>query len=402
MIKLTDARKCALKSLIYARDRQTYPTEIVYEVCDVFGLTEADRAFCVNLVRGVVCYQLCLDYVIDNALDKKPKMSSSVRDALRISVYELLFLDKEAYASVSQGIELVKSIATHAAGLASAILHRVSKGSLPDNFSLRHGFPEWLGEYLGELLGEEDARLFMAQSCDVPKLQVVSNFLKPPSSAVLGVQGAIDASHAGNVIIADKSAQAIAEEVALAMKQFGQKTLLEVGAGRGTKTALIQSFAASIGAKIQTHDVLDNSSARLEKLKERQNNCGFELRDIICGDAASISFGCKYDFIFIDAPCTGLGTLRRHPEIKSRITCENIYESAKLQLEILKNVSKALDSDGLIFYSTCSVTREENEGVIEAFLSSSAGKNFEFDHIVRRAKLTNVTDAHFCACLKRR
>ena len=402
MAKLTDARKCALKSLIYARERQVYPTEIVYEVCDGCGLNETDRAFCVNLVRGVVSYQLCLDHVIDNALDKKPKMSSSVRDALRISVYELLFLDKEAYASVSQGIELVKSIASHAAGLASAILHKVSKVCLPDNFALRHGFPEWLGDYLSELLGKDSAELFMTLSCDNPKLQFVSNFLKPPKTPVLGIQGAIDASNAGKVIIADKSAQAIAEEVALAMKQFGHKTLLEVGAGRGTKTALIQSFAASIGAKIQSHDVLDNSTARLDKLKERQNNCGFELRDIICGDATNILLGCKYDFIFIDAPCTGLGTLRRHPEIKSRITRENIYESAKLQLDILTNVSKALDSDGLIFYSTCSVAREENEGVIDSFLSPGAGKNFELDHIVRRAKLTNVTDAHFCACLKRR
>lgn len=401
MAKLSAARKCALRTQITARDRNVYPTHVVYEICDHANLTEADRNFCVLLVRGVASYQITLDWAIDNALDKKPKMSAKVRDALRISTYELLFMKKDAHVVVSQGVELVKSIAKNAAGLGNAILHKVAEMELPDDFALQNGFPAWLFDYLCELYGEEGAKNFVHLSNDEPKLQFVANFLKPSKEPIVGVSAAIKAAKQGNVIIADKSAQAIAEEVALAMKQFGLQSLLEVGAGRGTKTALIESFLASIGHKISVHDVLDNTESRLQKLQEKCDISDARVTNVICEDATTVSLNKKYDFVFIDAPCTGLGTLRRHPEIKSRITEQEILDSAKLQLAILKNTSKFVSSDGLIFYSTCSVAKEENEGVIEKFLSSDAGKSFVLDHTVRQANLTNVTDAHYCACLKK-
>ena len=401
MTKLSAARKCALRTQITARDRNVYPTQVVYEICDHANLTEADRNFCVLLVRGVVGFQITLDWAIDNALDKKPKMSAKVRDALRISTYELLFLKKDAHVVVSQGVELVKSIAKSASGLANAILHKVAEMNLPEDFALQNGFPAWLFDYLCELFGETNAKTFVKLSNDEPKLQFVANFLKPPKEPIVGINAAIKTGKQGNVIIADKSAQAIAEEVALAMKQFGMQSLLEIGAGRGTKTALIESFFASIGHKVSVHDVLDNSEGRLQKLQEKCAVCECNVSNIICDDATTAEVGRKYDFVFIDAPCTGLGTLRRHPEIKSRITKQDILDSAELQLAILKNASKFVSSDGLIFYSTCSVAKEENEGVIEKFLSTDAGKSFVLDHTVRQANLTNVTDAHYCACLKK-
>lgn len=402
MTKLSDARKCALRTQFTARDRNVYPTQVVYEICDHADLIEADRNFCVLLVRGVAGYQIALDWAIDNALDKRPKMSAKVRDSLRISTYELLFLKKDAHVVVSQGVELVKSIAKSAAGLANAILHRVAEMELPNDFALQNGFPTWLFDYLYSLYGENGAKNFVKLSNDEPKLQFVANFLKPSKEPIVGVGAAIKAAKQGNVIIADKSAQAIAEEVALAMKQFGMQSLLEIGAGRGTKTALIESFLASIGHKISVHDVLDNSEGRLQKLHEKCKSCECRVTNVICDDATTAALDKKHDFVFIDAPCTGLGTLRRHPEIKSRITKQDILDSAELQLSILKNASKFVSSDGLIFYSTCSVAKEENEGVIERFLSSDAGKSFELDHVVRQARLTNVTDAHYCICLKNR
>ena len=392
MTKLSPSRRCALKTLIFSRKNDSYPTETVHKICEQ-QLSSEDKAFCVKLVRGVEGHIICLDHMIDQFL--KSKVSPSVRDALRISAYEILYLKKDAHVAVSQGVELVKLVAKNASGLANAVLRKLANADLPEDVGLRAGFPEWLSTYVQNNCDED----FITLCEEEPKLQFVNNFLNPPMATINDI---IEEAKAGHVIIADASAQTIAEEVATFCKIGDATTLLEVGAGRGTKTALIESQLANLSWELRRHDVMDNSERRLEALCKKANLCQFNIDNIYYEDATIAKSNELYDVVFIDSPCTGLGTLRRHPEIKSRVIYNDVKNSAKLSLQILQNCSEFVNMDGALFYSTCTITHEENEDVIESFLNTDAGKNFELEKVVRESKLTQGSDAHYCVCLLRK
>ncbi len=398
MTKLSHSRKVALETLISAREHKHFPCDIVHTMCDRNELKSEDRKFCVKLIRGVAGHEVCLDFVLQKFLNSK--VSPSVRDALRISAYELLYLNKDSHVAVSQGVELVRSVAKNASGLANAILRKVAEVRLPKDVALRCGFPSELKDCVVDLYGHEKAQDFFKLCDEEPRLQYAVNHLKHEGHLSADENDAVELAKKGEVIIADTSAQEIAKEIAYACARWKSKTLLEVGAGRGTKTALVESFLCEMRHKLEVHDCLDNNKRRLEKLSEKAQLCNFYVHNLFCEDATKATLEKKYDVVFVDAPCTGLGTLRRHPEIKSRLTRSDIRKSAEISLEILKNVSMAVDRNGFLFYSTCTITREENEDVINKFLSSEQGRNFQFERVVRRPILTNSADAHYCVCLK--
>lgn len=364
----TPARRAALECLIDARKRGIYETVYIH---DFKFDDEREHAYAVKLVRGVASYKLCLDYLIDFYARK---ISPSVRDALRISTYELLYLEKEPAVVIDQGVELVKSVAKAASGLANAVLHKIANEELPTESWKRLGYPKWLYERLANVL---DFDSFAKLSDMEPETSYVPTF----GNTLAEGESVIDAAAAGKVIICDKASQEVAQIVA---ENSGEK-FLEIGAGRGTKTALIHQYKNHF----DRYDVLDNSNFRLDSLRDKAKLLDFHVDYIYCEDATSFNNGFKYDTIFIDTPCSGLGTLRRHPEIKSRLTREDIAHFAAIDLKILKNAANLLADGGSIYYATCTVAPEENEGILKVF-----GKPYE---VLREATLTEDSDAHFLA-----
>lgn len=366
MSALTPARRAALNCLIDSRKRGIYETVHIHD----FDFDDArEKAYAVKLVRGVASYKLCLDAAIDTFASK---ISPSVRDALRISSYELLYLKKEPATVIDQGVEMVKSVAKAASGLANAVLRKIANCELPEETWARLGYPEWLHNYLSSFLDfDEFARL--------SDLEPETQFVSHDGEAVDDV---IEAAKTGKAIIADAASQEV-----VSLIEPG-KTMLEIGAGRGTKTALIHEHHS-----FERYDVLDNSDFRLEALRERAKLLDFHVDYIYCEDATKFDNGFKYDTIFIDTPCSGLGTLRRHPEIKSRLAREDIAAFAAVDLKILKTAANLLAEDGSIYYATCTVAPDENERLLKVFCSNS---DFHYDTL-RPAVLTQDADAHFLA-----
>ena len=401
--KLSAARKAALSALIEAREIGEFETERVYQVAKKMHLEPRDKAFAVKLVRGVVSYRPALEFAIRLVCDKKTRLKKNVMDGLLISAYEICYLEKEKHVCVDQGVELVKTVSKNATGLANFILRRLDPNSLPKSVSLRLGFSDEFADFLTSELGENVARDFMQKSCLEPKIFFAENGARhgltnldfPSNDAIF------TAAKKGDVIIADASAVSIAKSFALAVAEnFDSPNILEVGAGRGTKTALIQSFLAKANVEPKRYDVLDSSEKRLSELKKRIAINEFVISNIYCEDAVSFMSGTDYHAIFIDSPCTGLGTLRRNPEIKSRFSVSDVEKFAKVDLQILSNVARLLARQGVIYYSTCTISSAENMGVIDKFLTSEQGKRFELVNIVRRPVLNETEDAHFCVCLK--
>ncbi len=367
------------------KNKNEFPTQLLHKKLSNSELDARDVDFVTNLVTGTLQHVITLDFIIEQSCDKKTKMAPSVRTALRLATYELKILEKRPDVVINEYVELTKMKASHAIGLVNAILHQVDKNSTyerlqtlnsddmsSDDLANLYSLKKWTTSYLLENLGRETAIKFMKDS------------LLPAHVNKIGE------------VTADISSQEIAKSIASEMD--GESKFLEVGAGRGTKSALLHHFKL----EWDRYDALELSRKKCEVMKERASALGFDVDNIYCCDATEFSTDILYDGVFIDAPCSGLGTIRRHPEIRQRIEREAINNSALLGLKMLENLGRFVKCGGKLFYATCTITPEENMDTIEKFLQSKEGTDFRFLKIIREPILTENSDAHFCVMLTKK
>ena len=432
----------ALYATQQVRKRKAFAQEVIEATIDRSKLSAQDRAFATLLTLGVVSTQGSLDDVINRALASPRDIKPDVRDALRISTYEVIYLRKAPHAAVDQGVELVRAVAPSASGLANAVLHRIL--NMADIFpfgdptkdlealALNYAFPAWLAKQLIEDLGPQAAVELMKASNDPAPLFVCVNAIKATDEEIVALFKEVGADllpagaggvepagcylvsnsrvladgrirrlfQQGKILVSDAAAQSVAAAV---LEDGNPGPLLEVGAGRGTKTIMLQSGCQrKFGCQTELTS-MDSHSFKSDLLKERADEYGVKIDDVVTGNAMRLDAvmpGRTFKTIFIDAPCSGLGTLRRHQEIRWRITPEHIDELAETGLALLKSAANHVDVGGRIVYATCTVTYAENNGVVKAFLESEEGAGFKLAPINGKAAfVSQVTsdspDAHF-------
>lgn len=441
--KASPARLAALEACRIVRERSAYAQEVIQATIDRSHMLPEDRAFATLLVLGVAATWGTLDEVIDRSLRSPDDVKPDVRDALRIAAYEMVFLHKEAYAVVDQGVELVRAVAPRAAGLGNAALRKMVRvaEAFPfgdpavdlDAFSRSEGFPTWLAKMLVKDLGMDAARAHMRVSNDPAPLFVAENpliarpgevksELKRAKARVetVDIDGApfdgcyhVSPSRVladgriryliekGKMLVSDASSQAVAS---LVLPDEEPRSFLEIGAGRGTKTILLEAAAMRAwGHPLANHAALDNHAFKIGLLQKRVADYGLDHIEGLVADAANLEHdlgGRKFDCVFIDAPCSGLGTLRRHPEIRWRVTPAHIEELASTQLKLLRSAARCVSSKGTLSYATCTVTRAEDIDVVKAFLSTQEGSAFSLAPIGGRSCFAPMLesggpDAHF-------
>jgi 16S rRNA (cytosine967-C5)-methyltransferase len=416
----TPARQLALEVTRQVRERAAYAHPLIEAQVRTAQLPQAERDFAALLILGVVACSGELDYLIDRALTHG-SVQPAVRDALRISAYELVFLQKEAHIAVSQGVELVRGIAPRASGFANKLLRTIVKlrSDFPfgnpalDVVALAHqqAFPLWLAERLVAELGFEPAARFMVASNLPAPLFLVElaegTAIQIPSSELSQWRPRVEA---GEMIVADASVQKVVEfAVASATPPADlPHPFLEVGSGRGTKTVLLQrGFLRTQGMQPPLL-ALDRHAFKHDILRERIERYHLEGVTPVAGDATRLDeliaegkLPASFGGAFIDAPCSGTGTLRRHPEIRWRLAPTEVTAMATQGLEMLKAVSRHIVCGGAVTYSTCSVLCEENEQVIDAFLVSREGEGFALEppDLLHTNLTPHSPDAHFAARL---
>ena len=446
--KASDARLLALRVTRLVRLRKAYTQDILNAHLDKCSLSSSDKSFAALLALGVAMCYGTLDEIIDHALEKPADAFEDIRDALRISTYELMFLNKEAHAAIDQGVELVRAVSPCASGLGNAILHRIerSRASFPygdpkrDTAALArtYGFPKWLCERLIADMGAQNAAHFMKASNAPAPLYIAINSIK---SSIEEVQSAFESAGSklcdvtvndtsvalckrvinpqsilhpsikalfdeGKIFVSDACAQHIALQAALLLK--GEK-LLEIGCGRGSKTLLLQSHYYAAHNKQTQLDAVDLHSYKLDIVRERTKCYGVNVHEFYCGNATRLSSfvpANSYDVVFVDAPCSGLGTLRRHPEIRWRLSAETIEEIAQLELDMLISAAAYVAVGGSLVYSTCTITYAENNNVVKQFLESQQGASFVLAPFGSQSCISvqlnaDGADAHFAVRFKR-
>ncbi len=442
--RATPARLAALEVVRTVRERRAFAQDVIAQVIDQSPMSVEDRSFATLLALGTVSARGTLDEIIDRALDNPEDVFRETRDALQISTYEIFFLGKEAHAAVDQGVEMVKSFSPGpAARVANAVLHKIVRLRLEfpfgnpatdiDALARTQAFPTWLARKLMEEMGPQPAIDFMRASNEQAPLYVginackatdeqvkraferaeevaepvtlgdgeVPGCLRVPESRALLVPSLARLITQGKILVSDAAAQLVAASV---LPEEKPASVLEVGAGRATKTILLQSGAVrKYGTQIEDYVTIDNHSYKTRLLRERAETYGVNVAEAFTGNAMdldSIMPDRTFEFIFVDAPCSGLGTLRRHPEIRWRLTEEDIPKFVDTQVKLLKAAARHVAVGGSLAYSTCTVTREENAASIKAFLDSEEGKAFKLAPIGERTSVVTrlapgSSDAHF-------
>ena len=359
-------------------------------------LKPIDRALTHELVLGVLRWQLWLDKSIEHFAKRAVKsLDLPVRIVLRLGLYQLQFLDRiPASAAVNESVNLVRSArVSSAAAFVNAVLRRAIREADFDptadvtdpvvKLAVETSHPTWLIERWAESFGSEEAEAFARANNLVPPttLRLVKGDLNGILAQVEEAGGIIEPSNVaqdawrvsgatslvrelaekGNIYLQDEASQLVAQTVDL---QPGER-VLDLCAAPGGKTTLmakrVEDRALIIASDISERRL--GTTIKTKSLHELKS-----IKSVVLDAAQNLPFeNSVFDRILIDAPCSGTGTLRRNPEIRWRISGQDIHQLAAQQKLFLRNAVRVLKSGGQLVYSTCSIEREENEHVIETF-----------------------------------
>jgi len=348
-------------------------------------LDPRDAGLASEIVFGVLRYQAQLDFLIQHYSGRGiPKLDFEVLLALRIGIYQLRYLDRvPPHAAVSESVELVKTAGFRsAAGFANAVLRKVGREPVawPDRATeLSH--PEWLLARWDPEFGPDVTPLVARANLQppetyfrVPAAAPIPNSISAEPTEIPGCYRLVSGEPIG-FRIQDIGSQAV---VPLLDLSPGQR-FLDLCAAPGNKTA--QALESGVRAV-----ACDFHAKRVAMLK----TLGV---DVVHLDATRpLPFSASFDRILLDAPCSGTGTLARNPEIKWRLQPSDIEELHQRQVVLLRNALAALAPGGVLVYSTCSLEREENDGVIEAL-------GLHPDRIMRRIPGLQPGDGFYAAVI---
>ncbi|NPA48470.1 MAG: 16S rRNA (cytosine(967)-C(5))-methyltransferase RsmB [Thermodesulfobacteria bacterium] len=406
-------RAMALKVLIRWETKRALLDEVLSEVLDRSAfLDPRDQGLVTELINGVVRHLSYLDYLLSR-VSKKPleKMDPEVRNALRLGAYQILFTRIPVHVAVAETIKILKRKrrGEWIVGFVNAVLRELARRkdeiSLPpremdpvDYLAIRYSYPRWLVERWLARFGEEETEALLKAGNERPVLVVRANTLRvtreqlllylkaeipgaapckySPDGIILhGFQGRITGLKAfkvGWLQVQDEASQLVSYLVG---PRPGER-VLDACAGVGGKTTHLAQIMRNTG-RIYAMDVFP---WRLERLKENAKRLGVTNIEVITGDATKAIEtlgGNFFDRILVDAPCTGTGVIRRHPDIKWARTPEDLTRVPEKQLALLKSLAPLLKRGGVMVYATCSLEPEENEEVIAKFLKEMPGFEVE-------------------------
>ncbi|QJA06288.1 16S rRNA (cytosine(967)-C(5))-methyltransferase RsmB [Thermosulfurimonas marina] len=405
-------RAMALKTLIRWEKGKPLLDEILSEVLVKSVLPDPrDRAFCGELVNGVVRHLYYLDYVLSRFSEEPlERMDPQVRNLLRLSAYQLLFTRVPARAAVAEAVKLLKrGRGPWVVSFVNAVLRRIAE--VRDNppeppremnpvtyLSIRYSYPEWLVERWLSRFGEEETERLLAAGNEKPPLVVRTNTLRvtrqqllaylrseipeaepcrySPEGIILhGFRGpitALRAFRAGWLQVQDEASQLVSY---LVSPRPGER-VLDACAGVGGKTTHLAQLMRNTG-RIYACDLYP---WRLERLQENARRLGITNVEVISGDvleSVKALGGNFFDRVLVDAPCTGTGVIRRHPDIKWARKPEDLVTVPQKQLALLEGLAGVLKPGGVLVYATCSLEPEENEEVVARFRERHRGFEIE-------------------------
>lgn len=392
---------------------------------------DLDRKFCTELVYGTVKAGASLDWKLAKYLSRPlNKVDAKILAVLRVGLYQVFFLDRVPNsAAVNESVELAKKFCGLGAskfvnGVMRSAVREPHKSDFPtsddlQSLALRTFHPLWLVELFVEEFGLDATKQLLDFDNTEPPLCLRVNYLKTTREKILdtlnkfGIQaepstlapegiicighGALDKFQplrAGLCQVQDESSMTVARLLNPKAGEF----VIDCCAAPGGKSTHLAELMNNRG-RIIAADIYET---KLEHVKQNAERLGIKIIEPLLMDARELGdkFPTQADKVLVDAPCSGLGVLRRKADVRWRKTSDELKDLPTLQEEILSSAAKTLKHGGALVYSTCTITRRENQEVVKKFLS--AHEDFELVEMKTFLPHVTNTDGFFAAKLIKR
>lgn len=406
---MENPRRQALYILDVFEETDAYSNIILNKLNNNLEISYQDKKFITNLVYGVVENKFFLDYIIRNYSSiRLKKIHSSILNILRLGAYQIIFLDKVPdFAAIDESVKMARKINYKSKGFVNAILRKISnnKEKLPlpedeiEKISIKYSYDKWIIKRWIEDFGIDFTKEMVDFNSLKPELTVRVNTLKCTKKDLINslakkgflVEESEIISEAliikkspislfstvefkeGKIFIQDLGSMLISK----ILNPNEKDIVLDVCAAPGGKTTFMAQIMNNKG-KIIARDVYTH---KIDLIEQNLDRLGIKnvITEIVDGTLENKSDYERFDKILLDAPCSGLGIIRRKPEIKFTKSEKDIEELSDLQYKLLEVNSKYLKKGGRLVYSTCSIDKRENEEIIEKFIKLN--KNFKISSI---------------------
>ena len=367
------------------------------------GLGAADRGLANEIVNGTVKRRASLDAVLGTYTRAPLKDAHlSVRDALRMTAFQVLFLDRvPSYAAVDDGVELASRVSPRSRGFANAVLRKVAadgRSRLEElgadqssrGWSVRYSYPPWLVRLLREELGDERAARLLEAGNAAPERCLRANRLRGGVETAVaalagegfstrGVEGLPDcllyegppleraAAFSAGLVTPQSRGSQIAGVVAAGAAIGPGARVLDLCAAPGAKTS--QLAAASPQAHLTAVEV---DERRADELRRNLARLGADAVEVVRADVLELpaDWDGAFDAVLLDAPCSGFGTLASRADLRWRRRPHDVARLAELQARLLARAAALVRAGGALTYAVCTVTRAETLGVVEPLLAA--------------------------------
>lgn len=414
MTKQTDSREIVLDILLEILERGSYSHVVLRQALEKYQyLEKQDRAFITRVVEGTLEYRLTIDAILDGCSKVKVrKMKPVIRTLLRMSVYQIVWMDRIPDSAVcNEAVKLaVKRKFQGLKGFVNGVLRTVARqkdeagGFVFEDWSLRYSMPQWLIDRWCENYPKETVeQMLKAFLADTPTT-VRCNLDRADKASILESlrsQGAVveesplskqallltsydyleglDAFRKGWIQVQDVSSSFVGE---IADPQPGAQ-VLDVCGAPGGKSLHIADKLKGTGLVV----VRDLTEGKIRMVEDNIARTGYTNIRAELWDALELDedWENQADLVIADLPCSGLGIIGKKPDIKYQVTEAGLQELAELQREILTVVSRYVKPGGRLIYSTCTINRQENEEQAAWFL-----QNFPFTPVNIEGKLGDV------------
>ncbi len=400
---VSPSRQIAFEALRRVEAEGAYASDVLHTELGA-RVKATDAALATEITMGVLRQRRLLDFLLERQL-KKPveRLDLAVALALRMGTYQIRFLEKiPARAAVNESVELVKKAKkASAASLVNAVLRRMAEDShspaekyLPPNIApaerlaILHSHPTWMVARWLARLGETRTVALLEANNRAPRLSCALHDASQRDEIIRGLEKAgmhvepgllleaafavsggsparTEAFRAGQISIQDEASQAIP----LLLGVHDGDRVLDLCAAPGGKTPSLVRAAGRNGFVVAA----DRHAHRLRAMQAQFKRLGIGGAQLIELDAIrALPFRGEFDRILVDAPCSGTGTLARHPEIRWRLRAEQLAASHEQQSHMLRMALARLGRGGRLVYSTCSIEPEENEDVVAEVLGDTS------------------------------
>ena len=420
---MSNPRKAAVKALLKVENDSAYSNIALNAVLRESGLENADRAFASAIFYGVLDRRITIDFILSKFI-KTPlkKVAPFTLEVLRSAVYQIMFMDKVPdSAAVNEAVKLIKSSReSRNAGFANAILRNILRNEItlpdgkdPQSLSVKYSCPEWIINSFITDYGADIAEELLKESLKPAPVIIRVNTLKTDTDTLkteLEKRGIpTDTAETENALILKKGidaadfdlykmgffyAEDLSSQTAVSVlnPKKGER-VLDMCAAPGGKSFTMALLMENAG-EIVSCDLYEQ---RVGLIKSGAERLGIDIIKPMTADASRYNEDLgKFDCILCDVPCSGLGVLRRKPDIKYKP--ENDFaELEALQHKILENAARYLKKGGRILYSTCTLRRAENEKLVNSFIIEYNGFRKMYEHTY--LPHIDKTDGFYCALI---